>query len=83
MRSDDVDTLQLLVDAATSWRQQALAQNVAIDIMVTRINGQVVMLRWDFERSLWDVRTAESTFTMRLVPHTDDPTKSDWVVVAQ
>lgn len=58
MRSDDVDTLQLLVDAATNWRTQALAQNVSITILTTQINGQTVILEWDETNSIWNIRTA-------------------------
>jgi hypothetical protein len=56
MRSDDVDTLQLLVNAATEWRTAALAQNVELNILTTEINNETVILSWN-ESGYWDIRT--------------------------
>lgn len=58
MRSDDVDTLQILVNAATDWRTAAIAQNVNITMLTTQINGQTVILEWDDTNSIWNIRTA-------------------------
>jgi hypothetical protein len=57
MRSDDVDTLQLLVNAANTWQTQASTQNVSLDILTTRINGETVILSWDSTNSIWEIRT--------------------------
>lgn len=57
MRSDDVDTLQILVNAATDWRTAAIAQNVNITMLTTQINGQTVILEWDDTNSIWNIRT--------------------------
>lgn len=58
MRSDDVDTLQILVNAATTWRTTAIAQNVSITMLTTQINGETVILEWDDTNSIWNIRTA-------------------------
>lgn len=57
MRSDDVDTLQDLVNAATGWRTSANAVNVSLDMLTTRINGETVVLMWDETNSIWEIRT--------------------------
>lgn len=57
MRSDDVDTLQILVNATTDWRTAAIAQNVNITMLTTQINGQTVILEWDDTNSIWNIRT--------------------------
>lgn len=58
MRSDDVDTLQILVNAATDWRTAAITQSVSISMLTTQINGQTVILEWDETNSIWNIRTA-------------------------
>lgn len=58
MRSDDVDTLQLLIDAANGWRNVALTQGVEITIITTQIHEQTVVLEWDETDSIWNIRTA-------------------------
>ncbi len=58
MRSDDVDTLQLLVNAATEWRAAGITQNVSITMLTTQINGETVILEWDETNSIWNIRTA-------------------------
>jgi hypothetical protein len=47
VKSSDVDTLQLLVNAANTWRTQALAQNVEIQSMTVEINDRPVSLNWN------------------------------------
>lgn len=57
MRSDDVDTLQLLVNAATDWRTAALVVGVEVNIITTQINDQDVILSWNGDLNIWDIRT--------------------------
>lgn len=56
MRSDDVDTLGILIGAANSWRTAALAEGVEINILTTEINNETVILAWN-EAGYWDIRT--------------------------
>lgn len=58
VRSDDVDTLQLLVTAAHEWQTIAAGQNVVLTIITATINGKVVKLYWDEAQQIWDI-TAE------------------------
>lgn len=57
MRSDDVDTLGVLISAANGWRTAALAENVELNILTTEINNELVILSWN-EAGYWDVRTS-------------------------
>lgn len=83
MKSDDVDTLQILVNAATTWRNAALGQSVQLDVLVTRINGEIVLLQWNPELVLWHIRTASEMFSVKWVPNAEDETKSRWVIAAK
>lgn len=56
MKSDDVDVLQLLVNAATTWRNSALGQNVELNMLTTQIHDETVILSWN-ELGYWDIRT--------------------------
>lgn len=58
MRSDDVDVLQLLVNAAMGWQTTANAQGVNVDILKVSINGKPVTLAWNSVTLIWDI-TAE------------------------
>lgn len=58
VRSDDVDTLQILVDAANGWQTAAAAHNVVLTIVTASINGKIVKLFWDETAGIWDI-TAE------------------------
>lgn len=58
MRSDDVDTLQLLVNAANGWQTSAQGQGVTIDVLKVSINGKPVTLAWNSVDLVWDI-TAE------------------------
>lgn len=83
MRSDDVDVLQELVNAATTWRNQALTKGVEMDVLMTRINGEIVFLRWDANLVLWDIRTAQSTITAKYIKDDENAANSRWEIVAQ
>jgi hypothetical protein len=82
MRSDDVDVLQLLVNAATTWRANAKTQGVELDILTTRINGDIVQLEWDANTLVWNIRTADSRFQMTWTENTTDPSLSKWIIVS-
>ena len=56
MKSDDVDVLQQLVNAASGWRTTALSVNVELNILTTEINNETVILSWN-ESGYWDIRT--------------------------
>lgn len=58
VRSDDVDTLQLLVNAANNWQTTASGQNVVLTVITATINDKVVKLYWDATAGIWDI-TAE------------------------
>lgn len=78
MRSGDIDTLKDLVNAAKEWRALANTVNVSLDILTTRINGEIVQLEWLPDYEQFGIRTADSTFTLRW---NKDP--DGWYVVSQ
>jgi hypothetical protein len=82
MRSADIDTLKLLANTANDWRALALSQNVSLDILTTRINGEIVQLQWDPNMVMWEIRTADSQFQLRWVNDESVPVNSHWDVVS-
>lgn len=60
MKSEDISTLQQLVNAANGWRNTALTVGVEINIITSDIRGQTVILSWDNTNTTWDIRTGTS-----------------------
>lgn len=60
MKSEDISTLQQLVNAANGWRDTALTVGVEINIITSDIRGQTVILSWDNTNTTWDIRTGTS-----------------------
>ncbi|UYL87527.1 hypothetical protein SEA_RICKROSS_38 [Streptomyces phage RickRoss] len=57
MRSDDVGLLQQLINAANGWRTTALSVGVELNTLTTQIHDQTVILEWDEQFSIWNIRT--------------------------
>ncbi len=57
MRSDDVGLLQQLITAANGWRNTALTVGVELNTLTTQIHDQTVILEWDEQFSIWNIRT--------------------------